>query len=108
MRAMRRYRESFIARKRAPTRQVFRPDAFDCKACPRTRVGAATIQTAATSRLCRNALARDGRYRESFIARERAPTKQAFRPGCVRLQGLPTHARGSEQNHTDRSDITLV
>ncbi|RFF50477.1 hypothetical protein D0A35_10630 [Xanthomonas campestris] len=61
MRAMGRYRESFIARERAPTRRVFRPEAFDCRlAHARTRIRATTIQTAATSRLCRSALARDG------------------------------------------------
>ena len=36
LRAMGRYREDFIARERAPTRQFFRPDAFDCRAFPRT------------------------------------------------------------------------
>ncbi|MEA0664265.1 hypothetical protein QYZ09_01895, partial [Xanthomonas campestris pv. campestris] len=61
MRAMRRYRESFVARKRAPTRQVFRPDAFDCRAFPRTHARRGNNHPDCSDlRFCRSALARDG------------------------------------------------
>ena len=69
--AMGRYRASLIARKRAPT-------TLSAQALLRTAPWPASLRITcrhqSESHECRSALVREGRYRASLIARERAPT----------------------------------
>ncbi|TXD43980.1 hypothetical protein TR80_007015 [Xanthomonas campestris] len=69
-------------------------------ACPSTRPQLRHACVGARLRAMR-------RYRESFVARKRAPTRHVFRPEPSTAGLARTHARRSS-NHPDRSDITLV
>ncbi|MEA9829836.1 hypothetical protein VDG09_19640 [Xanthomonas campestris pv. raphani] len=89
LRAMRRYRESFIARKRAPTVPVVRVSWSECMNVLRHVVISLLAAALSTLRSCTDLAAATrkndldvvgarlramGRSRDSFIARKRAPT----------------------------------